>query len=92
MTFDDTGERKPSPKPFQRVLDYFDIAPSEAIMVGDWPERDITGAIHVGMTAVFARYGDTFATEESGAKYDIEDIIELIEIVDGINEGARTKA
>ena len=92
VTFDDTGERKPSPKPFQRVLDYFDIAPSEALMIGDWPERDITGAIHVGMTAVFARYGDTFATEESGAKYDIEDIIELIEIVDGINEGARTKA
>lgn len=86
LTFDDTGERKPSPKPFNRVLKYFDVEPGEAIMVGDWPERDITGAAQVGIITVFARYGDTFGTGESGAKYDIDDIIDLVEIIDEINE------
>ncbi|MGD8412825.1 MAG: HAD-IA family hydrolase, partial [Candidatus Latescibacterota bacterium] len=47
-TFDDTGERKPSPLPFRRALDHFGIEAGEAIMVGDWPERDITGAAQLG--------------------------------------------
>jgi putative hydrolase of the HAD superfamily len=85
LTFDDTGERKPSPTPFRRVLERFEVEPHEALMVGDWPERDITGAAQVGITTVFARYGDTFGTVESGAQYDIEDIIELVEIIDKIN-------
>jgi len=85
ITFDDTGELKPSPVPFRRVLDTFEVEPGEAIMVGDWPERDITGAAKVGITTVFARYGNTFGTEESDARYEIDDIIELIGIVDEIN-------
>lgn len=89
VTFEDTGERKPSPAPFQRVLEHFDIQPDEALMVGDWPERDIIGASQVGINTVFARYGDTKDTVDSGAKYEIDDIIELIEIVDTHNLQAR---
>ncbi len=55
-------------------------------MVGDWPERDITGAAQVGIVTAFARYGDTFGTAESGAQHDLTDIIELIEIVDRYNQ------
>jgi len=87
LTFDDTGEKKPSPTPFQRVLDHFRIRPEQALMVGDWPERDITGAAKLGITTVFARYGDTFGTVESGAKYDITDVIDVVEIVDKMNGG-----
>jgi putative hydrolase of the HAD superfamily len=90
VTFDDTGERKPSPKPFQRVLELLKIRPQEAIMVGDWPERDMVGAAQLGMTTVFARYGDTFGTVESNADYDINDISELLEIVEREN-GRRSK-
>ena len=90
VTFDDTGERKPSPKPFQRVLELLKIRPQEAIMVGDWPERDMVGAAKLGMTTVFARYGDTFGTVESNADYDINDISELLEIVEKEN-GRRSK-
>lgn len=89
ITFDDTGERKPSPLPFRKVLEYFAIEPREAIMVGDWPERDITGASQVGMITAFARYGDTFGTVESGADHDLADIIDLVEVVDSYNEVAR---
>jgi len=87
ITFDDTGELKPSPVPFRRVLNNFKIKPDEALMVGDWPERDITGASKVGITTVFARYGNTFGTEKTDAVYEIDDIIEVIGIVDSINSG-----
>ena len=85
LTFDDTGQRKPSPVPFQRALAFFEVEPGQAIMVGDWPERDITGASQVGITTVFARYGDNFDTKESGAHYEVDDIYELVDIVDQIN-------
>lgn len=89
LTFDDTGEKKPSPTPFRQVLEHFGVAPEEALMIGDWPERDITGAAKLGITTVFARYGDTFDTGESGARYEIKDIFDLVEIVDKLNGGRR---
>jgi hypothetical protein len=54
-------------------------------MVGDWPERDVVGGRSLGMKTVFARYGDTFGTVESGADYDIDDVHELVAIVDRLN-------
>jgi putative hydrolase of the HAD superfamily len=88
-TFEDTQERKPSPKPFLRTLDYFELAPSQAIMVGDWPERDIKGAGGLGMRTVFARYGDTKDNKDSGADYEVDDIFELVDIVDRLNSGGK---
>jgi putative hydrolase of the HAD superfamily len=89
VTFDDTGERKPAPAPFREVLRRLDVRAHEALMIGDWAERDVVGAKSLGMTTVFARYGDTFDTKVSGADHDIDDLLELVGIVDGIN-GAPT--
>src|SRR5262245_27109742 len=91
VTFEDTGERKPSPAPFKRVLRLLGTEPHEAIMVGDWPERDVVGAAQVGMITVFARYGDTFGTVISNAHYDITDISELLGIIDTQN-GLKARA
>ena len=85
VTFEDTGERKPSPAPFRRALELLRVEPHETIMVGDWPERDVVGAAQVGIVTVFARYGDTFGTVESNARYDIEDISQLLQIIDNEN-------
>lgn len=85
VAFEDSGEHKPSPVPFRMVLNELEVDPKEAIMVGDWPARDIVGASELGITTVFARYGDTFGTEVSGADYDIDDISRLIDIVEEIN-------
>jgi putative hydrolase of the HAD superfamily len=84
VTFDDTGERKPSPAPFRRALALLAVEPSEALMVGDWPERDMVGAKAVGIRTVFARYGDTFGTLQSGADYEIDDIHELLPLIDAL--------
>jgi putative hydrolase of the HAD superfamily len=87
VTHEDTGERKPAQAPFERVLELLGVAPEEALMVGDWPERDVVGAIQVGMRTAFARYGDTFGTVHSGADWDLEDIHQLLDIVAGLNAG-----
>jgi putative hydrolase of the HAD superfamily len=84
LTFEDTGKRKPSPHPFEKALSMLSIKPEEALMVGDWPERDIVGASQVGIRTVFAKYGNTFGIFESGADYEIDDILELLGIIDEI--------
>ena len=81
VTFDDTGERKPSPLPFQKMLALMKVQPEETLMVGDWAERDVVGAAQVGMKTVFARYGDRFGTVEPHSDYDIIDIKDLLDIV-----------
>jgi putative hydrolase of the HAD superfamily len=86
VTFDDTGERKPSPAPFRRALLLLGVEPNEALMVGDWPERDMAGAKAVGIRTVFARYGGTFAPEQSGADYEIADVHELVRLIDALSE------
>jgi putative hydrolase of the HAD superfamily len=85
IAFEDTGERKPSPKPFRRALEVLGIGPEQAIHIGDWPERDMVGAKKAGIRTAFARYGDTFGTKDSGADYEVNDIYELVEIVDRLN-------
>jgi putative hydrolase of the HAD superfamily len=89
VTFEDTGQHKPSPAPFLRALELLKVKPEETLMVGDWPERDMVGAAKVGITTVFARYGDTFGTVESNATYDVSDVAELLPIIERENAGLR---
>ena len=85
LTYDDTGVRKPSAKPFKMALDVLNVEPEEAIMIGDWPERDVVGAKQIGMKTIFARYGDTFGTIDSGADWDVNDIYEVVGIIKEMN-------
>jgi len=91
VTFDDTGERKPSPTPFRRALDLLGVRAEETLMVGDWAERDMVGAAQVGITTVFARYGDTFGTVETNADYEIADVSELLQVIDAENSHPRKR-
>jgi putative hydrolase of the HAD superfamily len=85
ITFDDTGERKPNPGPFLKALELLQVQANEAIMVGDWAERDMVGAANVGMKTVFARYGDAFGTLDTQADYEITDIRQLLDIIEKEN-------
>ena len=87
LTFDDTNARKPSPIPFEMALSQLNIDPEEALMVGDWPERDVVGANKLGIRTIFARYGDSFGTVDSGADWDINDVYEIVSIVNELNSG-----
>ncbi|OGR92262.1 MAG: hypothetical protein A2992_06525, partial [Elusimicrobia bacterium RIFCSPLOWO2_01_FULL_59_12] len=81
VTFDDSGVKKPDPKPFLTALDRLKLKPDEAVMIGDWAERDMVGAKKVGLKTVFARYGDLQNAQNVEADYEIDDIQELLGIV-----------
>ena len=85
ITFDDSGERKPSSTPFEMALKKLKLKPQDSLMIGDWPDRDVVGAKQLGMRTAFAVYGDTFGTKYSGADWDIQDISEIITIIKQIN-------
>lgn len=92
ITFDDTGEAKPSPKPFILALDRMELRPEQTLMIGDWVERDLLGAKRLGMRTVHARYGAEIPTldepdsggepEEPLADASIDAIRDLIALVD----------
>ncbi|MCH7955602.1 MAG: HAD-IA family hydrolase [Candidatus Marinimicrobia bacterium] len=86
VTSTDTGKLKPAPEPFKEILKRLQVSADEALMIGDWPERDMVGAAAVGMKSVFARYGDSFDTIDSGADYVIDDFKEILDIIDKENE------
>jgi putative hydrolase of the HAD superfamily len=86
VTFDDTQERKPSPKPFQSALNQLGVLPHEAIMVGDWAERDMVGAKNVGMKTAFAAYGDSFGNQTVDADFELSDIKQLLDIIGAANQ------
>ncbi len=85
LAFDDTNARKPSPIPFKMALKKMNVGAKHTLMVGDWPERDVTGAKNLGMKTIFARYGDTSGTIKSGADWDVDDIHEIVTIVKKLN-------
>lgn len=86
VTFDDTGEKKPSPKPFKKILSLMDVEPGSSIMVGDWAERDVKGAKALGMRTAWAKYGNEFETMVSGADFELDDIYDIVGIVRRANE------
>jgi putative hydrolase of the HAD superfamily len=88
VTFDDTGVRKPDPKPFRVALERMGLESGEVLMVGDWPERDVVGAKGIGIRTVHARYGDTFGTVDSDADFTIDSIRDLLPIIDALNAEA----
>ncbi|WP_406660969.1 HAD family hydrolase [Methanolobus sp. ZRKC3] len=59
VTFDITGEKKPSHTPFYYALDSMGLQPHETLFVGDSLRRDIVPSKQIGMIAAYARYGDS---------------------------------
>lgn len=81
VTYEDTNERKPHPAPFRKALALLRVEPADALMVGDWAERDVLGAKLIGMKTAFARYGDIFQTRDAGADFELKDISDLLDIL-----------
>ncbi len=80
-TFHDTSIYKPGAEPFLHICKKLGIEPSEALMVGDNPRRDIGGAKKVGMRTCLAKYGQVFEGDGTIADYEIRKPEELLELV-----------
>jgi len=75
------GYMKPHPSIFLSALAQLDVAPRDAVMVGDSLRHDIEGALNVGMRAVWLHRGDsaapTYAAVQDVAVPVIRSLIEL---------------
>jgi putative hydrolase of the HAD superfamily len=49
----DVGYRKPHPLLFRKALNFFNVEPTEAVMIGDTLNADIIGSRHVGMKNIW---------------------------------------
>ncbi|MEE9162472.1 MAG: HAD-IA family hydrolase, partial [Candidatus Neomarinimicrobiota bacterium] len=81
VTRDDSGAEKPAPEPFEMVCRLLQVKAEDAIMVGDWPARDLVGAKQLGMSTAFARYGGRAGISNPESDYILDDMYELIAIV-----------
>jgi len=79
VTFEVTGSHKPSTLPFLSALMKMDATARETLLIGDSPVRDIAPGLVLGMTTVYARYGDRFPRtgSDGGAHYAIDDFRDL---------------
>jgi putative hydrolase of the HAD superfamily len=63
------GFRKPRPEPFRRIFGLLGLEASEAVMIGNSIEADISGARALGMKTIHAVFGSD--ENEKGADPDI---------------------
>ena len=68
----EAGAAKPDPAPFRAGLELIGARPSEALHVGDSPEKDVAGARAAGMEAVL------IAREGGGAIRSLDELAHLI--------------
>jgi len=83
VTMADARKQKTYAAPFKVALKKLGILPEEAIMLGDRIARDVETAKKLGITTVYARYGDENPPEKgkSGADFEISDISEMLDVV-----------
>jgi len=60
ITFEDTGEKKPSKKPFRLAMKKLNLKPVEILFVGDSMERDIQPAKNLGMKTLRVKRNEDF--------------------------------
>ncbi|MGD2079386.1 MAG: HAD family hydrolase [Chloroflexota bacterium] len=81
----DVGYLKPHPAIYEELLARLDVAPEEAIFVGDRPANDIAGANAVGLVSVLMK--PAYLTRDlTGARpdYTIERLDQLLPVLDSL--------
>jgi len=86
VAFEETNRHKPHELPFRKACEKLGVAPSEVLMVGDSPERDIAGAQGLGMLTALAKYGEDEevkwrAPEGVRADYELSDPKEILAVI-----------
>jgi putative hydrolase of the HAD superfamily len=86
VSFDMVKVKKPAHEPFLFALEMMKAHPSEVVLIGDSPRRDIEPCRDLGIRTVYARYGDRFSRDRTGipADFIIDTMAELPEILWGI--------
>ena len=88
--------RKPDPLPFLTALRGLDVQPGDAVYVGDRPEKDVAGALGVGMRCIRVRTGEYASTPDGPEPSAVVDdavvaigmVMALIPAPDGVASGS----
>jgi putative hydrolase of the HAD superfamily len=83
VSYDMVKVKKPDPEPFRLALEMLNAGPTETVLVGDSPRRDIEPCRNLGIRTVYARYGDRFSRDctKVDADYCIDSLRDLLEIL-----------
>ena len=83
VSYDMVKVKKPAHDPFLLALEMMKTSPSDTVLIGDSPRRDIEPCRHLGIRTVYARYGDRFSHDRSNVPADfiIDTLTELPEIL-----------
>ncbi|MDD4126554.1 MAG: HAD family hydrolase [Methanomicrobium sp.] len=83
ITPDISGKRKPEPDTFLLALEKLSVQPCNSMVVGDSPRREIEPCNKLGITTVYAKYGDWLKIPSPNTKpdYTIENFFEIIQIL-----------
>jgi len=83
------GIGKPDPAVFGEVLGRLGAEPGAAVMVGDSWERDIEGAVEVGMSAVWIARGRALPGPLPGVTA-VDHVGAIVDLTDGVGPGTVT--
>jgi putative hydrolase of the HAD superfamily len=86
----DVGLRKPHPQIFQAALGALQVAPHEAVFVGDRLPEDVAGAQRVGMRGVWKQRPDRERSADITPDAQIIHLRQLLAILDRWTEGTST--
>lgn len=87
---EDTGKRKPHPDPFKLVLSKLGVQPAQALMVGDYFDRDMLGGRAIGMQTAYVMYSSATTRKpdeetEGIVDYKLQSVKDIVGIVKKIN-------
>ena len=84
VSADLVNSKKPAPDSIIYTINKLGVTTSEAIFVGDSLRRDIALGNDLGLTTVYAKYGETDFHEDVDivADFSVNDLKELIKIID----------
>jgi putative hydrolase of the HAD superfamily len=77
----DVGWRKPHAAPFNRALELLQVAPRDAMFVGDDPRWDVIGAQNAGLLPVLIRPVSASAVDGAINVHHLSDILDVIDAV-----------
>lgn len=84
----EVGISKPLPGIFEKALHAVQAKPSEVLMVGDNPDKDILGAKAAGLKTAWIRRNEEFKSKpDPFPDYYVKDMFEVKKIIENLNGG-----
>ena len=82
---EEEGVKKPDPVIFRRCLEQLGVSPTQAVYIGDHPEKDVMAAQQLGLKGIWVRNRNYTAPES--AEGSVDSLSELPHLLPSLNFG-----